>query len=107
MVTALTDAIGGSFLHLAESSQRRPSGIAGRGLFAVEPIQVGEIVAIKGGHIVGTELTTDYASMECPCGQATCRGTIPGEDGRRPDLQERFGGYFSTYLQHRIAAGLD
>jgi SET domain-containing protein len=29
-------------------------GIAGRGLFAVEPIKAGEIVAVKGGHIVAT-----------------------------------------------------
>jgi uncharacterized protein len=31
------------------------SDIAGRGLFAVEPIAAGELVAIKGGHIVTTE----------------------------------------------------
>lgn len=29
-----------------------PSGIAGRGLFAVEAIGAGEVVAVKGGHIV-------------------------------------------------------
>lgn len=32
----------------------RHSGIAGRGLVATEPIGAGEIVAIKGGHIVDT-----------------------------------------------------
>jgi acyl dehydratase len=31
-----------------------PSGIAGRGLFAVEPIGAGEVVAVKGGHLVDT-----------------------------------------------------
>jgi hypothetical protein len=31
-----------------------PSGIAGRGLFAVEPIAAGEVVAVKGGHLVDT-----------------------------------------------------
>jgi uncharacterized protein len=31
------------------------SAIAGRGLFAVESIAAGELVAIKGGHIVATE----------------------------------------------------
>ena len=30
------------------------SDIAGRGLFAIEPISAGEIVAVKGGHIVTT-----------------------------------------------------
>jgi hypothetical protein len=32
----------------------RPSGIAGRGLLATASIAAGEIVAIKGGHIVDT-----------------------------------------------------
>lgn len=31
-----------------------PSGIAGRGLVAVEAIAAGEVVAVKGGHIVDT-----------------------------------------------------
>ncbi len=33
----------------------RASRIAGRGLFAVEPITADELVAIKGGHIVTTD----------------------------------------------------
>jgi uncharacterized protein len=32
-----------------------PSGIAGRGLFAVADVAAGEVVAVKGGHIVTTE----------------------------------------------------
>ena len=31
-----------------------PSAIEGRGLFAVAPIAAGEVVAVKGGHIVST-----------------------------------------------------
>ena len=152
----------------------RPSGIAGRGLLAVEPIVRDEVVAIKGGHIVdtaalhrlperlqnsdvqiadgfhlvaleeaeyepvmlfinhsckpnvgfagyvvlvamrdiapGEELTTDYAmfddngeTMECGCGTASCRGVIDGQDWRRPDLQHRYGSYFSAYLLRRFA----
>jgi SET domain-containing protein len=154
----------------------RPSGIAGRGLLATAPIAEGEIVAIKGGHIVdtatlrslpkalqeaeiqiadgfhlaaldedeyeavmlflnhscqpnvgfagnivlvamraiepGEELTTDYAlfddydgAMTCHCGTASCRGTIGGRDWQRPELQRRYGPYFSTYLQQRFAGG--
>lgn len=149
------------------------SGITGRGLAAVEAIDSGEIVAVKGGHIVttatlqslperlrnsevqitddlhlvaltndeyesvmlfinhscepnvgfagnvvllamrdiavGEELTTDYAlfddyegSMECGCGRRRCRQRIDGRDWRRPDLQERYRGYFSWYLERRI-----
>lgn len=74
-----------------------------------------------GGNIVlvamraidaGEELTTDYAlfddfagSMECNCGSSLCRGRIDGRDWQRPDLQERYQGYFSWYLERRISRG--
>lgn len=35
-----------------KAARGKKSTIAGRGLFAVRPIQKGEIVAIKGGHII-------------------------------------------------------
>lgn len=149
------------------------SSIAGRGLHAVEPIAAGEVVAVKGGHIVttetlgelpdplpnsevqitedlhlvalteseyepgmlfvnhscepnvglggnivlvamrdidaGEELTTDYAlfddydgQMTCSCGAPTCRVTIDGHDWQLPDLQRKYRGYFSWYLQRKI-----
>jgi uncharacterized protein len=150
------------------------SMIQGRGLVAVAPISAGELVAIKGGHIVttaalhalpdrlqnsdiqiadgfhlvaledaeyepvmlfinhscepsvgfagnivlvamrdigpGEELTTDYAlfdnydgAMKCRCGTPSCRGTIGGRDWQRPDLQRKYGSYFSSYLLHLMA----
>ncbi len=150
-----------------------PSAIAGHGLIAAEQIHQGEVVAVKGGHIVTTatlhalsehlqnsdvqitddlhlvaldereydsvmlyinhscdpnvgfggnvvlvamrdidakeELTTDYAlfddyegSMECSCGARECRKVITGHDWQRPELQERYEGYFSWYLEQRI-----
>lgn len=149
------------------------SGIAGRGLFAIQQIGAGEIVAVKGGHIVttaqlsqladplpnseiqiadglhlaaispeeyepvmlfinhscepnvgfagnivliairavaaGEELTTDYAlfddsdgQMTCHCNTPSCRRVIDGHDWRRSDLQRRYSGYFSWYLQRKI-----
>jgi uncharacterized protein len=57
----------------------------------------------------GEELTTDYAlfddyegSMECRCGSAQCRGVISGRDWQRPDLQRKYRGRFSWYLERRI-----
>lgn len=150
-----------------------PSEIAGRGLVAVEKISLGEVVAVKGGHIVNTEqlrsmperlqnsdvqitddlhlvatteeeyeavmlfinhscepnvgyggnvvlvamrdidageeLTTDYAlfvdyerPMERTCGRPTCRGRVDGRDWQRSDLQERYRGYFSWYLDRKM-----
>ncbi len=157
-----------------KAAKGRPSGIAGRGLIAVQLIARDEVVAIKGGHIVdtatlnrlperlqnsdiqiaddfhlvaleeseyeqvmlfinhscepnvgfagnivlvamrdiepGEELATDYAlfddsseSMECSCGTPSCRGVIDGQDWRRPELQRRYGPYFSAYLLRRLA----
>ena len=55
------------------------------------------------------ELTTDYAlfddfdgSMECHCGPLLCRGRIDGRDWKRNDLQKRYRGYFSWYLERKI-----
>jgi uncharacterized protein len=57
----------------------------------------------------GEELTTDYALfddsdevMACRCAAASCRGTISGRDWQRPELQRKYGGYFSSYLLRRI-----
>jgi uncharacterized protein len=58
----------------------------------------------------GEELTTDYALfddqdglMQCHCRTRSCRGTISGRDWQRPDLQRRYGTYFSAYLLRRLA----
>jgi len=151
------------------------SGIEGRGVHAIEAITGGEVVAVKGGHVVdgsaaatlpeairtsafqiaaghflaaitqdeydgvmmlvnhscepnvgiggnvllvsmrdiaaGEELTTDYAlflgypgfAMPCRCGAAACRGMVKGTDWMRADLQERYRGWFSWWLQQKIA----
>lgn len=57
----------------------------------------------------GEELTTDYAlfddydgEMPCDCGTASCRRVIGGRDWRRPELQARYGPYFSWYLRRRF-----
>jgi len=150
------------------------SAIEGRGVHAVEAIAGGEVVAVKGGHIVdgpavaglpqairdsafpigpdislaaltpgeyesvmmrvnhsckrnvgmggnvmlvamrdiaaGEELTIDYAlflgdrgfAMDCRCGTAACRGAVRGTDWMRTDLRERYRGWFSWWLQHKI-----
>jgi len=71
----------------------------------------GNIVLIAMRDISpGEELTTDYALfddydgvMECRCGTPSCRGAIDGRDWQRPDLQRKYGNYFSSYLLHRMA----
>ena len=160
--------------YLSLKTEVRDSKIHGRGLFALADIAKGEIVAVKGGHIVdgktlrekitprfgpveiqigddlfiapvteeerelsmlylnhscdpnlgvrgeitfvamrdirsGEELAHDWAmtddddySVECNCGAPGCRKTLTGKDWQRPDLQERYAGYFSAYLARKI-----
>ena len=151
----------------------RSSALEGRGVFATEKIEQGEVVAVKAGHIVTAdelpEITTtvgdyalqihdrfylsptskeeldsmaifinhscdpnvgfdgqityvamrdieareelchDYAmertdnySLNCLCGSDLCRGKITGEDWENPELQRRYGNYFSSYILSKI-----
>lgn len=57
----------------------------------------------------GEELTHDWATMDCDdyempcnCGAAECRRTITGQDWRRQELQTKYRGYFSWYLEMKI-----
>src|SRR5262249_55358196 len=49
---------------------------------------------------------TPYDQFPCGCGATTCRGHVTGDDWARPELWERYRGYFSPYLQRRIDAKL-
>jgi hypothetical protein len=61
----------------------------------------------------GDEATADYVLWEadetwtarwrCNCGTSLCRGVPTGRDWRRPELQTRYAGRFSPFLQARIA----
>jgi len=70
----------------------------------------GQIVFVAMRDIAaGEELTHDWATtddedyeMTCRCGSPTCRGTITGQDWRRPELQEQYRGFFAWHLQRKI-----
>jgi SET domain-containing protein len=72
----------------------------------------GQIVFVALRRIaIGEELTHDWAttddddcSVACRCGAAACRGLITGKDWQRPDLQRKYRGMFSWYLQRKIDA---
>ena len=59
----------------------------------------------------GEELTHDWATtdcddyeMACNCGASGCRKVITGRDWMKPELQEKYRGYFSWYLERKIQA---
>src|SRR5712691_9849489 len=120
--------------YLSPKATVRGSPIHGRGLFATEELRPGEIVCVKGGYILardpnigvqgqivfialrqiaaGEDLTHDWATTDdddyalaCHCGATRCRGTITGKDWQREDLQRKYRGLFSWYLQRKIDAG--
>jgi SET domain-containing protein len=70
----------------------------------------GEITFVAMRDIrAGEELTHDWAttdnddySVECKCGAPNCRKTVTGKDWQRPELQERYAGYFSAYLARKL-----
>lgn len=59
----------------------------------------------------GEEVTADYALWlfeqdwrldPCRCGAPLCRGRVTGQDWRRPELQARYAGHFTPYLNRLI-----
>jgi hypothetical protein len=70
----------------------------------------GQIVFIAMREIQsGEELTHDWAttddedySLNCNCGAANCRKVITGQDWRKKELQKKYAGYFSWYLERKI-----
>jgi len=72
----------------------------------------GQIVFVALREIApGEELTHDWATTDdddytlaCRCGAPCCRGTITGKDWQREDLQRKYRGQFSWYLERKIGA---
>ena len=70
----------------------------------------GQIVFVAMRAVAaGEELTHDWATtddddyeLECRCGANACRRTLTGQDWRRKDLQEKYRGFFSSYLAEKI-----
>ena len=61
---------------------------------------------------VGEELAYDWATtddavyaIECRCGSAACRRIITGKDWHQRDLQRKYHGLFSWYLEQKIEFG--
>ncbi len=71
-----------------------------------------ELVALRDIE-AGDEVCFDYAMSEstpgidefdCRCDSSSCRGRVTAEDWKLTELQRRYGGFFSPYLQRRMAA---
>ena len=94
--TTLAEREGG-MMHLNHSCEPN-LGVQGQVVF----VAIRDIAADE-------ELTIDYAmtedepyEMECQCGSEACRRLITGADWRKPELQKKYDGYFSWFIQRRI-----
>lgn len=75
------------------------AGMSGQiALVAMRDIEPGDEVCFDYAMTDGSA----YDEFECLCGSPLCRGHITGDDWQNPDLQERYRGNFSPYLQKRI-----
>src|SRR5215813_4628567 len=76
-------------------------------------IQVAEDLFI-GPVTAEEELTHDWATtdddayeMECRCNAPNCRKIITGQDWRKKELQEKYRGFMSWYLQEKITKDME
>lgn len=70
----------------------------------------GQIVFVAMRDISpGEELLLDYAMidadsepMQCTCGAESCRKVITSNDWQKPELQKKYGNFFSWYLLEKM-----
>jgi hypothetical protein len=75
------------------------AGLAGQiSLVAMRDIAPGEEVCFD----YGMSESSEFAEFDCCCGAPNCRGRVRANDWLHPDLQARYRGFFSPYLQRRI-----
>jgi len=72
-------------------------------LVAMRDIKSGEEITFDYGMTVSESVGSDMVfSMDCMCGSPQCRKTITEQDWMLPELQVRYKGYFSQYIQDKI-----
>lgn len=67
---------------------------------AMRDIEIGEELTADYAVLLGD--TEDWPPTPCHCGAPNCRGMITDQDWRRPDLQKKFEGHFSPFINERI-----
>ena len=100
-VTRKADDDGG-FNHSCEPNV----GIRGQIFFvAMRDIAAGEEISCDYAMVMHSSPDSDsYFSMPCHCGSPLCRGTIHEDDWQLFELQARYDGYFTWFLQEKINA---
>ena len=73
-------------------------------LVAMRDISAREEVTFDYAMTVSESVGSDMVfCLKCSCGSPLCRKTITEQDWMLPGLQARYNGYFSPYIQDKIA----
>lgn len=90
--------------HYVNHSCRPNAGFKGQiFLVAMRNIETGEEVLYDYAMVMHSNAkSSSYFTMECRCGNPTCRKQITEDDWKNAVLQKRYDGYFQWYLQDKI-----
>jgi SET domain-containing protein len=78
------------------------SGIRGQVcLVALRDIKVGEEITFDYAMILA-DMPPEDCEIDCNCQHDECRGRVTSDDWKNPELQKRYKGYFSHYIQKKI-----
>ena len=119
----LTEELGPAEIQIAEDLYIAPTSLEDReGGMIFSNHSCNPNIGVKGQIVFvamrdidrGEELTHDWATtddddyeMECRCQSTNCRKVITGQDWRKPELQQKYRGFMSWYLQEKIAREVD
>lgn len=80
------------------------SGLKGQMfLEAMRDITKNEEITFDYAMVVSESVGSDFVfEMECKCGSSNCRKKITENDWKLPEIQKKYYGYFSQYLQEKI-----
>jgi len=72
-------------------------------LVAMRDIKKEEEITFDYAMVVSKSVGSDVVfEIECQCGSKHCRKKITESDWTLPDLQRKYSGYFSQYIQEKI-----
>jgi len=73
-------------------------------LVAMRDIKNNEEITFDYAMVVSESVGSDFVfEMECKCGSSNCRKKITENDWKLPDIQKKYYGFFSQYLQEKCS----
>ncbi len=75
-------------------------------LVAMRDIKKNEEITFDYAMVVSESIGSDIVfEMECRCGSSNCRKKITENDWKLPEIQKKYNGFFSQYLQEKCSFG--